>query len=1417
MANEYLKRTPTSTGNRRVWTWSGWVKRNILYTSNAGPYLFDAGTSGSQFNGIRFLSDSSSCLDYNNYPGSTTHAIRSEPVYRDAGSWMHVLVAINTTSNTASDRLKMYVNGSRITDFRSSTYPSINDASSFINAINTHYIGRSIEGAYRYLEGEMSDVFLVDGQALEPDVFGFYKDGDGYMSSGTTKATDFRPGQWSPRLPKSIKHTINRSGGFGVNGFYLPMNDSSNPGADFHCTPNSIIKLKGEDLPQPRNGAPTTSDSFISEVRKEIGELGFAGVVKFDGSGDYLEIPDSDDFDFGSGDFTVEAFIEGARGGSSTNSVIFNQSTGSASSNSSFYFGAGTNGISLYLSTSGSSWTNFIQCGNITSLANNGFHHVVWQRRSNTLEIYVDGILQPVTGGNASFTGTIFNSSRVVDVGRQSTSGSNFNGFISNLRVVKGTAVYTGNFTAPTEPLTNVTNTKLLCCNSSTSATAATVTPGTITANGNAFATTSELTGSIVVAVPGISGGTNSGYGDYSGDIRGSGSSKSTINDGSVAIHTFPSHYGSGMRFSGSGNSNATGGLVKINSVSDFELGLGDFTLEGWLYAHVNNQDSGVFGIGSGGSEVFLSWTQGTLKWRQSGGTLINSPSTITHDQWHHVVLQSRSQLCSLIVNGVTVGSATNTHVLTGGDFIIGSWSTSKVYGFDGDIQDVRLYKGVAKYKGGFDVSKPYTPVGIEAFRTTADTCKNNFATLNSLAAGSKYGLLDGNLSFTSSTTNWTGFIGSTHGFRAGKWYWEKRINVSTAYHIFGIMDNEIKHHDISDAYFYGMTYQSDGRFYGENNSGAAFSSGNAAAQTVGDVVMLAVDMDAKKMWLGINGSWLSSGNPSTGANANWNSSRGFTDGHYYTPVFSSYGSSGMTANFGQNPSFSDTHAVNRNRVNTSNSNSIWHQSSNSGTHTDWTISSDGTNLQVSVASGAYARAYLQATDGTIDSKKKYIVSFDYVSGPANLGVQGGSPLLYLTATDGSVAPSGLSAGNRYAFIFQGSQFAFTGFTGSTYHLNDVVVSEVGEGYTDSNGIGKFAYQPPSGYLALCEDNLPAPAIADPGEHFKCVLYTGDGNAGLNVSKVGFQPDMVWIKNRDSSLSHNIYDSVRGPAKRLQPDLSNAESDIAGVSAFSNDGFNLGNGTNDANYTSGQNYVAWCWKAGGRAVSNSDGSITSQVSANRTAGFSIVSYTGNNTTNSTVGHGLGKTPSVVITKSRSNPQNPAWHTSHVSLAPNYDLALDSNTAAWTPTGNGWHELTSSSVFTLKNGSSNGYNVNRNGDNYIAYCWAEIEGFSKFGSYVGNQSTDGPFVYCGFKPAFIIRKRTTSTAGWYLTDSSRNPTNPVALFLDASDSGNSGNGTDVDFLSNGFKLRNADAGTNYNSNTYIFMAFAESPFQTANAK
>ena len=464
MANEYLTRTPTSSGNTKVFTISTWVK----LSKESQTLMCNATASGAN-NGFYF-SFTSNTIYIGTWTTSWQWFVQSTAVFRDRSSWFHVTASVNTTQVAASDRVSIYVNGTKITDFTSATYPTLN-YDTLANDNKLHAIGRWGSYSGGYYNGQYSDYFFVDGQALTPDVFGFYKDGDGYISVGSTQATDFRPGQWMPHSPTKIKKDINRRGGFGVNGFYLPMNDSSNPGADFHCAPNSIIKLKGEDLPQPQNGAPETSDAFVSQLREEKeGTLGFDGVVKFDGSDDYLEIPHSDDFDFGSGDFTVEAFIEGARGGGSTGSVVLNQSNGSAASDSAFYFGAGTTGVSLYLTT-GTSWTNYITTD--ANVSNSGWHHVVWQRRSNTAEIYVDGRLAQ-TG---SFTGTINNSSRAVEVGRQSTDGSYFNGMISNLRVVKGSAVYTANFTPPTEPLTNVTNTKLLCCQSITQPGSATVAP----------------------------------------------------------------------------------------------------------------------------------------------------------------------------------------------------------------------------------------------------------------------------------------------------------------------------------------------------------------------------------------------------------------------------------------------------------------------------------------------------------------------------------------------------------------------------------------------------------------------------------------------------------------------------------------------------------------------------------------------------------------------------------------------------------------------------------------------------------------------------------------------------------------------------------------------------------------------------
>ena len=253
MANEYLKRTPTSTGNRKKWTWAGWVKINKDFGGSDYNTVWSvaAGTSGDN-------SDRFHLYHYNDGRWVTTGTTSFSQIFtapdgsvaqsRDPAGWMHICLSVDTTltSNSRDQIQRFWVNGVEyIYDDVGNVGQNVDLA---INGPYEHHIGTRLNSGNpsRSYNGQMFDLYLVDGQALTPDVFGFYKDGKGYQSSGTQKATDFRSGQWSPRAPKSIKYTINRGGGFGVNGFYLPMNDSSNPGADFHCTPNSVIKLKGE-------------------------------------------------------------------------------------------------------------------------------------------------------------------------------------------------------------------------------------------------------------------------------------------------------------------------------------------------------------------------------------------------------------------------------------------------------------------------------------------------------------------------------------------------------------------------------------------------------------------------------------------------------------------------------------------------------------------------------------------------------------------------------------------------------------------------------------------------------------------------------------------------------------------------------------------------------------------------------------------------------------------------------------------------------------------------------------------------------------------------------------------------------------------------------------------------------------------
>ena len=1426
MANEYLKRTPTSTGNRRVFTWSGWVKKNEIDTGFGRLFEVGANTSNRSYFTFR---DGDELEFVHRDSGSITDQLISDYEFKDPGSFAHFMIAANSTASSTGNRIKIYVNGVLLTGYSTSNLPSANQEFD-VNSLVGHYLGNSVNQAAD-LMGSMSDVFFIDGQALTPDVFGFYKDGKGYQSSGSTQATDFRPGQWSPHSPRKIKSEIERRGGFGVNGFYLPMNDSSNVGADFHCTPNSIIKLKGEDLPQPRNGAPTTSDAYVSQLRQEEGSLGFDGVIKFDGSGDYLSLADNADCSF-DGDFTIEAFVY---------PTAFNSfNTIFSTENLDFKF-ISSGAVRIY--TSGGSNTT-------GTISLNRWSHIAVVRQGSTFKVYINGNGETVTP--PAFTG---DGSSAAEIGRKIRNTSEeLTGFISNLRVVKGTAVYTSNFTAPTEPLANITNTKLLCCNSSTSATTATVKPGSITANGGAFATRNELSGSIVLAVPGIATGNGSnlitngsfdtdisgwssgnsstlthefagpngngsikvasgtgsnGYAytnltgattvgqrytlsfdyqhvsgpqgyvnvgnstgasqviyqnlgtssswkrytfsftatvtnqfigfysryssgvtrfanislvqqdaprDYSADIKGSGTNKTpTLSGRSGVGYDFGGYYGSAYTSSSNDDS-----LEFPGTSGDFNVGTGDFTIEMWLNPDstqaTNARLFGQDGNSAGNWDVYIKLTSASNQINMMGGAESltggdgSSYGNLVGDQWNHFCLERHNGQLTTYVNGVAVYTQSYTSSIGDNNpFRIGQIGSNVyggiTYGFNGEIQDFRFYKGVSKYRGSFDVPKPYTPVGIESWRQVPDTCKNNFPTLNPIHGSTLGTYSNGNLKIANSGVNNIMEFHPTIGMTSGKWYCEVRAdNVvgSNRWH-FGISSRQLlrgtmnqnggKPGDITVTSYSDDSYRIISRNY--NDVLTQHSSGTGIPNMEnGDILGVAVNITTPV------DNWVSGDNFGT--------VQFYRNGSVYGPSIT----------------------LSRHKL------------------------PDGTG----------------GTSGNTPYTREWFFASHTRESSAQTVNYGQNPTFCGQTTAGT--------------------------------------------YTDSNGKGLFKYQPPSGYLALCEDNLPAPAIADPGKHMKTVLWAGDGSSGRSVTGLGFQPDLVWVKRRDgASVRHYLFDSIRGPLAALDSADTIAEvSSSTWLQSFDSNGFSLG--TSGGLNGSGNNYVAWCWKAGGAAVSNIDGTITSQVSANQDAGFSIVSYTGNGSNGTTVGHGLGKTPNIVLVKNRIDSSNWSFNGNIGGLVYGTNKMVLQGTGAIV---NDTNEVTSANATTFTVGTSGA--TNGNSDAQIAYCWTEIEGFSKFGSYIGNGNADGPFVYCGFKPAWVMIKSSTVATNWYIFDNSRKSTNPITavLFSNTSDA-DTDNAHDVDFVSNGFKVRQASGyGGNNDGASYLFMAFAESPFQTANAK
>ena len=389
-------------------------------------------------------------------------------------------------------------------------------------------------------------------------------------------------------------------------------------------------------------------------------------------------------------------------------------------------------------------------------------------------------------------------------------------------------------------------------------------------------------------------------------------------------------------------------------------------------------------------------------------------------------------------------------------------------------------------------------------------------------------------------------------------------------------------------------------------------------------------------------------------------------------------------------------------------------------------------------------------------------------------------------------------------------------------------------GNADGNGFGDFKYSVPSGYLACSTANLSIsdnidPAQTDddfPQKQFNVLTYTGNATTGQSLTGLGFKPDLIWAKMRSSSQNNQLYDSSRMNTRGtptpfgLRSDTTGAEFDDQStgntnpiIASFDTDGFTLG-GSGSGPNDNARTYVAWCWRAnGGTTASNTDGDITSTVQANTNAGFSIVTYTGDNTDHrgvgygsANIGHGLDSAPEFIITKRRDGTGG--WYTYHASAGIGY-LSLESTNAFQSgavPFGPSAPTTTTFGAYSANNNS---------GHTYVCYCWHSVEGYSKFGSYTGNGNSDGPFIYTGFRPRFVLTKGTSSS-GWNLRDSARSPNNTVNKVLQANTtSAEMTSNYDVQFFSNGFKILATAADSNSDGNVYAYGAWGDVPFKYNN--
>ena len=1441
--NSHLSRTFPAAGNLKTWTWSAWVKRGTF----AGNQMLFSPTQNT--NGIYFTADGILTVEYN----SPNYYKQTSAKYRDTGAWYHIVVVWNTPSSTAEDRIQIWVNGERVTAFSGSSIPNQN-RDSYINTAVEHNIGDRASDQDMGFDGYIGEVNFIDGQALTPDSFG----------------TTGKYGEWKP---------TKYAGAYGTNGFYLPFEQ------DYSVEGFSTVVYEGNSSTSHYIGGVGFQPDFIwtkqrsgnyhlliDSVRGAVNHLYSNqtqaertsgspndGIVAFNPDG--YTVGYKSGWGFSNNDNNSYVAWCWDMGANTPTGFAVNTYVGTGGNN---YVGTGfspdmvwfkviseAGNHQLYDTVRGASSRLVPNATTAEATTSNGFakfdldgftldggggggdvntsgrSYVAWSwdmggtTASNTDGTITSSVRANTTYGQSIITWTPSNNSGTVGHGLDSAP---------ELWITKNRAA-TDNWLTFYTVVDDTLDYMLLNLTNAAGSSSLTLPTSTVFSN-DGYTSSQNL---VTYAFHSVTG--YSKIGTYTGNGNSTGP---TVTLGFRPAFVMIKRTDSTKSWFMTDNTrNPTGQVGKYNFANlndgEYDYTRLNFTSTGFQLASTDdtingNNNNYIYMAFAGGADAISDLnTDGTIDCRVkanptygqsivsytgngSGGAtlghgLSSAPQLIIvkkrsqADEWKIYVEALGNTKALAFDTAVPIATAAywNNTSPTSSVFSLGhgghtnaSGQTHIAYCFS----DVTGYSKFGSYTGsgssGKAITTGFTPAFVMVKRTDSvaewvmvDNTRNptNPANLilsaNATSSEADFGTSNRNIDFDANgfTIKTTAAGGTT------------ALNTSSGTYIYMAFADTREY-----AYWLDQS--------GNNNDWTS-----EGGLTESDVM---VDSPTNNFatWNSLNlpaAAVLSEGNTKLTQTSNDRGGAGtmaISSGKFYFEIYYTAGSNPEIGLAPMSQNYANSGATN-------STDKFLFISNNGGVRTPaWTATSTtGLSSQTGISVIGFAidadagKAWFTNASGT------YFNSGNPATGS---NPQATFDSDWLTQTGGGVVP--------FAGIYTG--------TGSDIRINfgsdsSFAGAKTPQGKQDSNDIGDFFHQPPSGYLALCSVNLPSVDVI-PSENFNTVLYTGTRQNKV-ISGVGFQPDFIWLKTRSTASNHALVDSVRGGGKALQPNTTSYENQYGAqddkVTAFSSDGFSLGvdaagYGFNDNNST----YAAWNWKAGGSASSNTDGTITTQVSANPSAGFSIVSYTGNATNATKLGHGLSSAPTLVIVKSRTSAA--PWKVggsviqslygdgtnNSAFLYLNTDAAADQHTTGFQ--GN--------TATTIQVGADS--DTNASGKTYIAYAFHSVDGYSKVGSYVGNGNADGPFVNCGFRPAFVLWKRSDSAIEWNIMDSTRSTANPLGLDLYPNISNAEYDyGEIVDYLSNGFKFRNGTVLSNASGGKYLYLAFAETPFKFSNAR